>query len=44
MKGQITINEFPKLKNAYNKAAENKIEQFEFNDTVLLTNYAKYLI
>jgi hypothetical protein len=33
-----------KLRQAYEKAKEDKVEQFDFIGNTLVTNYAKYLL
>ena len=42
--GHVTIDDLPKLKGYYNLAVEKGWEQFDFNGSILLTAYAKYLI
>lgn len=43
---QITFNKpkLERLEKRYNKAIQNNEKQFDFEDTELVTKYAKYLI
>lgn len=41
---QFNANTVRKLKRAYSKALLNNAEHFTFENNILLTSYAKYLI
>jgi hypothetical protein len=40
----FTLDTYQRLKVAYNKARQNNLEVFTFDNHDLLTDYAKYLI
>jgi hypothetical protein len=40
----INVENYKKLKKAYDKAVANKQNQFEFQQNTLLVSYAKYLL
>jgi len=44
MQSNGDVVDIEKLREAYNKAVEEKQDQFMFNDLPLLTMYVKYLL
>lgn len=44
MGDSVTLDDLPSLKEAYEKATKKGLEEFAFKNSILVTQYAKYLI